>query len=488
MRLLPVIASLVAVLAIAPATAGRADLHGDQVVSLTVTWQTHDEYRPWSKTKPQTRTGFAVAVEGPYLLAEAELVENATLVQVDKFGRPPKVAARVVHLDRHVNLALLAVDEPGFFDDLAPARLARAAPTRADLQTVRWKEGQLESGATRFARMEVFHVRGYEAQYALVVVNTDLADPGRGEPVFAGRDLVGLTEWGKDDAAHVIPPEVIRAYLADALSGEPYRGAPDLGLYWQENRDRALAAWLGLEGDPRGVIVRQVHQGGSAWGVIEPRDVLLSLDGHDIDADGYVEHAHYGRLKYHHLLVEQTRAGDVIPVQVLRDGELLDLQLTLRSYDASDPLLPWRRSDTAPAYLVAGGLVFRPLDLNYLQAWGDWKNKAPVRLLTAWDLQRHGQTDDREGVVLLAYVLPDPYNQGYHSLSNLAVEQVNGLPVDSVADIHEALQHPQDGFHVITLQPNSIRRQIVLDATTLDAATATILANYDIPPPARLTP
>jgi S1-C subfamily serine protease len=481
------LAPIVCVLAMAATAAARpASRHGDQVVALTVTWQTHDEYRPWSKTKPQTRTGFAAVIDGPYLLVEAELVEDATLVQVEKNGSPPKVAARVVHMDRHVNLALLAVDEPGFFDDLQPARLARSAPTRGELTTVRWRKGQLEAGATRFSRMEVFHVRAYEAQVALLVVNTDLTGPGAGEPVFAGRELVGLTEWGKDDVAHVIPPEVIRAYLGDALSGELYRGFPNLGLYWQENRDRALAAWLGLQGEPRGVIVRQVHHGGSAWGVIEPRDVLLSIDDQAIDADGYVQHEHYGRLKYQHLLIERYRAGDTVAVQVLRGGELLGLQLALRTYTADEALVPWRRSDTPPPYLVAGGLVFRTLDLNYLHAWGDWKAKAPVRLLTAWDLQRHGQTEQRTGIVVLAYVLPDPYNQGYHALSHVAVEQVNGHPISSITDLHAALQAPVDGFHVITLQPNSLRREVVLDAATLDAATAEILTTYNIPAAQRL--
>jgi len=477
--LLALLAAWIVCLAVGGAAA--RDRHGDQVVSLSVTYQVHDEYRPWTKSKPKTRSAFAVVVEGPYLLTEAELVENATLVQVEKHGGPPNFPARVVHLDRHINLALLAVDDPGFYDDLQPVRLASAIPTDGEFRTVRWKEGQLESATSRFSRLEVFDLRGYGATVALLVLTTDIVGGGQGEPVFAGKDLVGLVEFGKDNRAHVFPPEVIRTYL-DAVRDEgEYRGFASLGIYWQENRDRALAGHLGMAGETRGVVVREVQTGGSAHGVIEPRDILLSIDGYDIDADGYYLHPRYGRLKFQHALIEGHRVGDVLELQVLRGGEVLDLTMELRSYEADDALIPWRSTETAPPYLVAGGLVFRLMDLDYLRAWNNYKTNAPRRLVIAWDLERHAQTPDQRRLVLLSYVLPDPYNIGYHALNNVRVTEVNDRPVDSITDIIEALEHPVDGFHSIELQPNGTCHEIVLDAATFDEATDRILANYNIP-------
>ena len=475
MRTSSILVALFALLWAATAAAGPD--YTRHVVQLHVTYQLHDEYQPWAKTKPAQRRAHAVLVRDGVLVTEAEMVENATLIQVEKHGEPRKVPARVLHLDRHVNLALLTVDDPGFFDDLEPARVADAVPQDRAYRTVRWKEGQLEEAASRFSRMEVFNLRTYGAQVALLVVNTDLDAGGAVEPVFHRRDLVGLTEWAKEDRAHVIPAEVIRTYLDAALDAGGYPGFGHLGLFWQENRDPGLAAHLGLTGDPRGVIIRQVHHGGSAAPILQPLDVLLSLDGHPIDADGYYEHPRYGRLKYPHILIDGHLAGDVLPLSILRDGQVLDLTLTL---------VPWRAPDTPPPYLVAGGLVFRTLDLDYLQAWKDWTQKAPRRLVTYWDLQRHAQTPDQRRIVLLTYVLPDPYNIGYHDVNNVAVARVNGHPVDSIADVAAAFDQPIDGFHVIEMMPNGTRHEIVLDAGTFEEATVRILESYGIPEGERL--
>jgi len=71
-------------------------------------------------------------------------------------------------------------------------------------------------------------------------------------------------------------------------------------------------------------------------------------------------------------------------------------------------------------------------------------------------------------IVLITYVLPDPYNIGYHDVNNVAVARVNGQPVDSIADVAAAFDEPLDGFHVIEMMPNGMRHEIVLDAGTFE--------------------
>ncbi len=99
-----------------------------QVVSLRVTHQSFEEHRPWTKTTPNTRTGSAVVLRNSLLLTESKLIRNAILIQVQKNGSATRVPARVVHADEDIDLALLTVDEPGFFDDLEVAQFAKSAP------------------------------------------------------------------------------------------------------------------------------------------------------------------------------------------------------------------------------------------------------------------------------------------------------------------------------------------------------------------------
>ena len=461
--------------------------YGARVVALSVTRQAFDEHRPWAKTNPRTRGASAVVVEGPLLLTEAQMIADATLIRVEKHGAPYQVPARVVHVDPEIDLALLAVDEPGFFDDLEAARVAEFVPTRGSARTVRWRNRQLEVSDGRVTSIEVRGNRYGTIEHAFLLLTTDLTGGGWSEPVFGEDELIGLTVAQDGQVASVVPAEILGAYLERARNGEAYRGFASIGAGWQNNRDPALSAYLGLEGRPRGVVITQIPWGSSACGVLAEHDILLALDGHPIDALGNYEHPRYGHLRFTHLAVAGHRPGDVVPVQVLREGKLVDLDLELRRYPAQASLIPWRRDNIAPAYLVAGGLVFRELDGAYLRSWDGDANDAPSPdLVNRLYLERHGQAPGRRRILILSYVLPAPYNLGYHDLENMAVREVNGLAVDSIADLVQAFRQPVDGFHTIEFYPNRVRAEVVLDAAGFDRATADILAAFAVPQGLRL--
>jgi len=146
-----------------------------------------------------------------------------------------------------------------------------------------------------------------------------------------------------------------------------------------------------------------------------------------------------------------------------------------------------RSSGAAPPYVIAGGLVFRELDGDFLRTWGkDWEKKAPPFLMTRYDLFRTTQTPRRRRVILLAYVLPSAYNLGYGNLETLPVARINGRDVDSIADVDEAFQHPDGDFHRIVFEPNPVRAEVVLEAATFEKATREILDEYQIPQRIRL--
>jgi len=460
-----------------------------QVVELSVTYQTYDPRQPWTKTNTRARSAMAVVVEGGLLLTTAQMVGDATLIQAEKFGSPPRTPVRVVQVDPEVNLALLAPDDPAFLADLTPVRLDDALPTAGAVHSVRWKGGRLEVSASRVARIEVRRTQTSDLEHAFLRVKSDLGGGGWAEPVFREDRLVGLTASQTEDLANALPVEVIRGYLEANRAGAPYPGFGNLGIAWQVLRNRALAGYLGVTAPPRGVLVLDAPWGSSACGALRTGDVLLALDGHPIDTEGYYEHPRYGRLRFTHIATEGHLAGDVLDARVLRGGRDMEVRLTLRRYPASARLIPGPLPDSPPAYLVAGGLVFRELAADYLGAWGDnWRDTADTRLVAYWDLEREVQRPGRRRVVILAYVLPDAFNLGYHDLANLPVREVNGLPVDSLEDVAEGLGNPPGAFHRILFEPNPARSDVVLDAATLDAATETILTRYGIPARTRLSP
>ena len=469
------------------AAEGGQDAYENQVVLLDVTYQTYDEDRPWTKRNPQSRSAAAVVIPGPWLLTEAQLVADATLIQVSKHGSAQKVPAHVAHIDMDADLALLEVREAGFFDDLAPVSLAREIPREGKLNSVRWRKRQLEVSASRVSRLEVEEPYYGYFSHIFLFLRTDLSGGGWSEPVFDGERLAGLSVSQNEQVVRVLPAPVIQSYL-DALTGSrPYGGLPALKLMWQTNRDPALTAYLGLRGEPRGVLLREIPWGATGWGVLEPRDILLSLDGHAIDADGYYIHPRYGRLRFTNIPAEGHKTGDRIPAVVWRDGRRKELEIVLRPYPTAMQLIPWRRSNQPPAFLIAGGLLFRELDGEYLRTWGkDWKHKAPSNLTIRWSLARHSQDADHRRIIILSAVIPDDYNVGYHALRDLEVTAVNGRPIDSIADLVEAFAHPVNGFHTVSFYPNMARTELVLDAREFEAATRRILQAYNLPLSLRL--
>lgn len=458
-----------------------ADRYARSVVGLEVTYQMWDEDRPWAKTTPQSRSGSAVLLEGSYLLTDAQMVDHATLIQLATFGRTRPVEPRIVAIDTEVNLALLQVDDPGALEGLEPIALAESTPTTGTLMMARWRRQQLEMAAARITRFEVRRGWGGGVEHAFLYMRTDMAGGGWGEPVFENGALAGVTVSQSEMLGRAVPVEILRGFIERAKAPGPYIGFPALGVMWQTNSDPAVAGLLGQEGEPRGILIRQVPWGTSACGVLKPRDLLLELDGQTLDAEGYYHHPRFGRLRFGQHLAENYHLGDQIQVRVLRDRQEQELSMTLRGYPSALDLIPYHRTGQ-PSYVIAGGLVIRELDVPYLRTWGkDWDKNGPIGLLHYYSVSREGQAPDSRRKIILMMILPSAYNAGYQYSRDDVIDSINGRPVDSITDVVAAFNEPMDGFHVLELSPGSSRRQIVLDAADFDSATEAILEEYGIP-------
>lgn len=470
-----------------PAAAGAARPHADQVVRLLIAFQRHDERMPWARTPPRQREAMAVVVEGPYLLTTAQMVVDATLIQAEKGGGPARAPVRVHHLDHEINLALLAVDDAAFFAGLRPVEPTGEMPLGGTVTLARWERGQLELAESRVAKVRVESGPTSGLKHLFFQVRSDLAAGGWGEPLFCGERLCGLTVAQSGDFAQVLPAGIAATYLAAARQAAAYPGFGSFEIEWQENRDPATARWLGMAGEPRGVIVLSVPLGATGSGVLQARDVLLAVDGRAIGADGLYEHPRYGRIGFANLAVEGRRAGEAVSARVLRGGAEREVALTLRSYPAEARLVPSFRPDRPSPYVVAAGLVFRELDRNYLAAFGkNWRFEADGRLLTHLALDENAQRPDRRRIVILSAVLPSALTDGYQGVRDLVVREVNGRPAGSVADVVEAFREAQGGFHTVRFAPNPSRDRIVLDAAGFLEADEAVRKKYRIQEPYRL--
>jgi hypothetical protein len=448
------------------------------LVTVEVNHTVHDFLQPWSKrTEEHRKTGVVV---GPrQVLTTAEHFSNRSLVRVQKGGRGTWWNGEVTWVDYHANLVMLTVAEPGFWKDLRAVPLADPVPTQGSVQVARWFDRGLEARKGDINRVAVKRGRLSLVDYLQMEVTSEIKEPGWGEAVVAGKRLVGLVQYHDDNVLTVLPASLIAQLVAAHRSG-PGRALGYFDFVWQRAQNPALHRLLGQTNEEGVVIIENCGIDG-APGVVQPRDVLLQVDGFEIDNEGDYLDPDYGKQMLENLSTRRHWAGDDLKLKVWRDGAVKELTYRLPAVDYGAELVPRAVNDREPDYLVFGGLVFEPLTEPYLHSWGtDWARHVPFRL-SYYPQQK--PTLERKSVVLLSMVLPDPYNLGYQDYRFLPVNRVNGRKISQFSDLASALKQPMGRVHVIEFDPGDWVQRLVLDADSAEAATRRVLERYAIPAP-----
>ena len=447
-----------------------------EVVRVFATTQDPDHDSPWQTRSPSSSTGSGVVIAGGAILTGAHVVANATFLQVQKPSHPDKAIARVRAVCHDADLALLEVVEPAdFLHDVTPAELGDMPRLRDQVAVVGYPVGGEEISITEgvVSRIEVQRYSHSQRHLLAVTVDAAINAGNSGGPVFGGGKVVGIAFQkltGVDNIGEMVPPPVIRAFLAGVAAGkQPV--IPALGLVTQNLENPYLRRQLGVPDGNAGVMVVTVDHASASDGVLAPRDVITHIDGLPIANNGTVQYDGRHRTRYDVVLGTHF-VGDVVPLRVLRGGQARELTVTLTPWR---PLVPRSRYDHAPRYVVYGGLVFQTLTRDFLTTWDKWWNKAPKEFLYYYYLGH--RTEEREEVVILTQILADEINVGYGHLYNEGVASVNGHMPRDLTDLCERLTAATG---VVEIQTTS-GGVIMLDAAEVKRATPRILERYRVP-------
>ena len=457
------------------------------IVKVEVSRNIYDYYQPWNRRNDRA-TKIGLVVGERQLLTTAQDLSGRTLVRLQKGGRGKWTNAQVEWIDYHANLALLTTDEAAFWSDLLPANLSGPLPAEgAALQILRWREGKLENRQAEFTQFAVRPSELSGISHVQLELNSEIQGVGLGEPVVANAHIVGIVASQRSRTCKVIPASFLRTILA-ARAADNRRGLGYFHFYWQRAENPASLAYLRLPGEPRGVFVLNVPERPDHLAqVLQPRDIILSIDGFAVDMQGDYADPEFGSLMLENLATRGKWAGDDVPMKIWRHGQPLDVTYRLPKYEFAHSLVPAGVFDQPPDYLMVGGLVFQPLTVPYLQRWGaEWERRAPFRFTYYIGEEA---TREQSGLVILSQVLPDAFNLGYQEQHGFIVDKVNGQRVTSLTELRAALKQPQDNFHIIDFVPNESLQRIVLAAGPVEqAATRRILARFGIPEAIQITP
>ena len=443
------------------------------LVEIEVTKKTYDYRTPWVTRNQQTRKN-GILIGAHQILTTADGLSGQYLCRIKKGGVSRQYTATLKWVDYYANVAIFDVAAADFWQGMQPVALADTIPQSGELQIYRWHSGRIEERAAEIIRLYSGTSKMSYLQHLKLSVSSDIAAAGWSEVVCDDDRLIGLTASATKDKLTILPAP----FIAGVISRRGLENDPGLGYFdfkYMLGKNPALLQSKGLEQKDLGVVITEVGGKRLSQNTLRVGDVILAIDGFKIDSEGKYVDPHYGRLSMSGLATRAHPAGASIPIRIWRDGSEQTVEYILPRADFDKSLIPERRYDAAPQYLIAGGLVFQPLNGPLLAALG--KNK-PI-LLDYYTEQP--PLEGREGLVLLSAVLPDDYNRGYEELRYMLIDQINGQTIHKLADVEAALEAPVDGFHRIRFMHDEAVKHIVLDAEEMPLATVRILNHYRIP-------
>ena len=449
------------------------------VVKVYVTSQEPNQWKPWESGVVSSGYGSGCVIPGRRILTAAHVIARQTYLQVRRHGETRKHDARVLFVAHDVDLALLTVDDPAFFDGIEPLELASLPAAQAAVTALGFPTGGDTLSLTNGVVSRVEHQRYVHSGGAFLTIQIDAAvnTGNSGGPVVEDRRLVGIAMQGISDAqniSYIVPSPVIRRFLDDAADGA-YDGVPQLGVDWQALESRAMRRRYGVENASGGILLRGVAPGTGAAAALRPGDVLLSIDGAAIAEDGTVEFRPGERTSFQHAIDAKQRGAEV-GIELVRDGRRSEARIRLTARLGEGRLVPIDEHEARPSYFIFGGVVLRPLTADYLRVFGaEWWRDAPADFLAA---RMKMSAFEGEGLVAVTSVFPDEVNQGYQDLDDRLVTAVDGVRPRNFHHAVELVESGRDEFLTLTLADGS---RMVLGREAVKARQAAILERYGVP-------
>jgi hypothetical protein len=272
----------------------------------------------------------------------------------------------------------------------------------------------------------------------------------------------------------MVPVPVINHFLEDIEDGK-YGGIPEVGILTQSMENPDIRAKFGMTKKQAGVLINRIYPGSPAKGILKPGDIILSIEGKNVENDGTIEFRKGERTSFGYL-IQKKYIDDTVKIKILRDNKIVDIEIKLTKPVNFGRLVPYKRYDVAPTYYILGGMVFEPLTLNYLETFGNWRRRRILTNLNNYFF--YGKpTEDRREIIVLIRVLADKINVGYHDLANIVISHVNGKKISTMKDLVNAFEEHNGKFHVIVGEQDYM---IVLDKKKVDESAQRILKKYKI--------
>src|SRR6266404_194036 len=308
----------------------------NSLVRITVTEAEPDYKAPWNAGAIQRGVGAGFVIDGSRIMTNAHVVSNSRYLTVERDGDPNKYRATVQFVAHDCDLALITVSTPGFFKNMTPLKFGGIPELESTVSAYGYPIGgermSVTAGIVSRIDFQLYTHSSIDSHLA-IQISAQINPGNSGGPVMQNGKVIGVAFQGysgdvAQGVAYMVPTPVIRRFLKDIEDGH-YDRYVDLGITYSKLQNPAQRHYLGLNDDDRGVRVNTVIDGGPCGKLLQKGDVLLSIDGHPIASDAFVEYE--GERVQMPEVVERKFKGDKVKLDLLRNQQLTSVEIALGS-------------------------------------------------------------------------------------------------------------------------------------------------------------
>lgn len=451
------------------------------IVKIYTVYNKHSYYRPWQMMGQESLSGSGCIIGGNRILTNAHVVADAMFIQVKRAGMAKKYTAEVEIVAHECDLAILRVKDKSFFDGAMPIEIGELPEVGDTVATYGFPAGGEELAFTEGVVSRVEHQSYSHSEANLLCCQIDAAiNPGSsGGPVILEGMIIGVAFQGGygENIGYMVSVPVINHFLEDVKDGK-YDGIPSLGVPWQKIENQDMRLYYKMREEHTGVLLNKIYPGSPAKGILRPGDIVLSVEGVDVANDGTIRFRENERTFFGYV-IQNKFIGETAEFEILREGKVLKEKIKLTIPTNFCRLVPPEQYDEVPRYYIAGGLLFQPLSTNYLTERvmdDEYESDFFFNLYTY--IETGEPTEERREIVVLASVLADEINVGYHDLKDIVISHVNGKKISTMEDLVAAVEGNEGSYHVLV---DGRGKEIVLDKKKMDARNGIIVKRYQIP-------
>ncbi|XP_058198641.1 protease Do-like 9 [Rhododendron vialii] len=423
----------------------------DAVVGVLCTAAEVDVFSPWRR-KQEPSYGAGLILSGRRVLTTAHSVDQYTQLEVGREVWGPRYTATMLAVAPECDLAILTVHDDEFWNQVKPVEFGDM-PSPGDkviIDRLRKDEAYLPlvtasvlgSGMTRYSF--------WGTKLLAFRINVGRNGASGGGPAFDERGkCVGLKLQSQGyKNGDFVPVEVIKHFIQDYDKNGAYTGLPLLSIKWQEMENPYLRMLMKMEHDEQGVLITEVNPNYPESVILKPNDVILSIDGININNDGTVPFLRGQQIEFSYLIGKKYK-GDKVVIKVRRGSEICEFITELATHKQ---FVPANIIGRPVRYYIIGGFVFTTLSFPCMEVMDDRYYNDNEKFEDC----NERPDDDKllfqalyEEPVVLLQVLKADINAGYETeftLQNQVLITFNDKPVEGLNSLVSMIETSNEDF------------------------------------------